>query len=147
MQYYKKALFHNLNYIMFSMQDWKFSRSRPTLVPHLCLIWGTWGTFLLSASFWGTYLNQPMKMQYYKFTLFYNLSVQHVTHISRTKAFSVLSSFLILPRLKSCSILLPSIWRNQTDSKHDKIPNKNTCFFTNLFLDFYQKINLTKILF
>jgi hypothetical protein len=41
----------------------KFSRMGPTLVPHLCLIWGTWGTFLLCASFWGTYFNQPMKMQ------------------------------------------------------------------------------------
>ena len=81
MQYYKRALFHNLNYIMFNMQDLKFSRSRPTFVPHMYPIWGTWGTYRLCTPFWGTYFNQSMKMQYYKFTLFYNQSVQHVTHI------------------------------------------------------------------
>ena len=30
----------------------------PTLVPHLCPIWGTWGTYTFYAPFWGTYFNQ-----------------------------------------------------------------------------------------
>ncbi len=41
----------------------------PTLVPHLCPIWGTWGTYTFYAPFWGTYFNQPMKIWYPDFKI------------------------------------------------------------------------------
>ena len=39
-----------------------------TLVPHLCLIWGTWGTYMFCASFWGTQtpiFHENAALQYY----------------------------------------------------------------------------------
>ena len=47
-----------------------FCRSGPTFVPHMYPIWGTWGTYRFFTPFWGTYFNQPMKVQYYKINLF-----------------------------------------------------------------------------
>ena len=29
----------------------------PTLVPHRYPMWGTWGTYMFCAPFWGTYFN------------------------------------------------------------------------------------------
>ena len=48
------------------VQSWKYCRMGPPFVPQMYLNWGTWGTYRLCTSFWGTYFSQPMKIQYYK---------------------------------------------------------------------------------